>query len=273
VLPDPRRHAPENPFHRARLPPEAYFEWGAAGALAIARSCAVVVVVDVLSFTTSVVMAASRGIEVFPCADDDAGRQLAGVAHAALGVGRHEQDESHPWSLSPASIAVAPSVDRLVLPSPNGSAISADIAATGTPVVAACLRNVTAVVSWLLDHDHATPRAPAGVIAAGERWSDGSLRPAIEDLFGAGLILSGLADAGKLLTPEAIVAARSVEGLPSGQLADLVRASTSGVELSAGGYGEDVELAVDADADTSVPVMAAGASSFRDGDVSPAGRR
>src|ERR1700689_4743092 len=37
----------------------AYFEWGSAGALALAATCAGVVVVDVLSFTTTVVIAAS----------------------------------------------------------------------------------------------------------------------------------------------------------------------------------------------------------------------
>jgi 2-phosphosulfolactate phosphatase len=102
------------------------------------------------------------------------------------------------------------------------------------------------------------------VIAAGEQWPDGSLRPAIEDLFGAGLVLAALGDAGVPLTPEAIVAARSVTGLAPARLADLVRASTSGLELRVGGYGEDVELAVALDADTAVPVMPTGSKSFRD---------
>lgn len=255
---------PEKTPVRALLAPEAYFEWGAGGALAIARSCAVVVVVDVLSFTTSVVIATGRGTEVFPCADQQIGRRLADATGSELAVGRHEQDDSHPWSLSPASIVAARSVEHLVLPSPNGSAISADVAETGTPVLAACLRNASAVVSFLLDHDLATPLAPVGVVASGERWSDGSLRPAIEDLFGAGLVLAGLAEAGKRLTPEATVAMRSVAGLPPGQLADLVRASTSGLELRIGGYGDDVEIAVDVDADSAVPMMVAGSASFRD---------
>jgi 2-phosphosulfolactate phosphatase len=226
------------------------------------------VVVDVLSFTTSVVIAAGRGIELFPCGNARSGRELADATQSELAVGRHEQDATHPWSLSPASIAAAPGAERLVLPSPNGSAISAIIAGTGTPVVAACLRNATAVAAWLLAQGYG-PDAPVGVIAAGEQWLDGSLRPAIEDLFGAGLVLAGLAGQGAVLTPEAIVAARSVAGLTPARVADLVRASTSGIELRVGGYGDDVELAVAVDADTAVPVMLAGSRSFR-GEV-PAG--
>jgi 2-phosphosulfolactate phosphatase len=144
------------------------------------------------------------------------------AAASELAVRRHEQDASHPWSLSPASIAAGPAVERLVLPSPNGSAISAFIAGTGTPVVAACIRNATAVVRWLLDSGYGSAPVPMGVIAAGERWPDGSLRPDIEDLFGAGLVLSALGDEGVVLTPEATVAARSVAGLPPARLAELV---------------------------------------------------
>ncbi|HXY43165.1 MAG TPA: hypothetical protein VEH29_03170, partial [Acidimicrobiales bacterium] len=105
--------------------PGGLFEWGAAGARALSASCAAVVVVDVLSFTTTVSVAVGRGTEVIPCADEHAGRRLAETTSAQLAVARHEADDLHPWSLSPASVASAPAVARLVLPSPNGSAISA----------------------------------------------------------------------------------------------------------------------------------------------------
>jgi 2-phosphosulfolactate phosphatase len=229
------------------------------------------VVVDVLSFTTAVVIAAARGTELFPCAGAREGRELARVTGSELAVGRHELDAIHPWSLSPASIVSARSVERLVLPSPNGSAISALVAVIGSTRGAARHRNVTAVVTWLIDHRYGSAFAPVGVIAAGEQWPDGSLRPAIEDLFAAGLVLAGLGGHGTALTPEATVAARSVAGLTPTRVADLVRASTSGTELRVADYGEDVELAVEVDADTTVPVMAAGSQSFRD--RVPAARR
>jgi 2-phosphosulfolactate phosphatase len=242
----------------------ACFEWGATGAHALSGMSAVVVVVDVLSFTTTVAIAVSMGGEVFPCADDTIGRRLAETNGAELAVGRHETDPDHPWSLSPAGVAAAPAAARLVIASPNGSAISAAVADTGTPVIAASLRNVTAVVSWLLDRHFGTAARPVAVVASGERWADGSLRPAIEDLFASGLVLGGLAAAGVELSPEATVAARSVAGLAPAQLADLVRASTSGNELRVAGYGDDVEMAVEIDADKVVPVVTTPGGAFAD---------
>lgn len=90
---------------------------------------------------------------------------------------------------------------RLVLPSPNGSAIAS---ATAGTVVAACLRNATAVARWL-GFRLADSGTAVTVIAAGERWPDGSLRPALEDLLGAGALLSALcAGTGISASPEAI---------------------------------------------------------------------
>jgi 2-phosphosulfolactate phosphatase len=42
------------------------FDWGLAGAAELGRVCAVLVVVDVLSFTTSVDVAVGRGMRVHP---------------------------------------------------------------------------------------------------------------------------------------------------------------------------------------------------------------
>ena len=46
----------------------------------------------------------------------------------AWAVGRRDVSAEHPWSLSPAHLIASPAVDRLVLPSPNGSALSAPTA-------------------------------------------------------------------------------------------------------------------------------------------------
>ena len=92
---------------------------------------------------------------------------------------------------------------RLVLPSPNGSAIAA--AAPGV-TVAASLRNASAVAEWLSERFRGDVE-PVSVIAAGERWPDGSLRPALEDLLGAGAVLSALvARTGVSESPEAAAA-------------------------------------------------------------------
>lgn len=258
------------PAERPAAPEEApgvvgaRFEWGVSGARMLASTSAVVVTVDVLSFTTSVSVAARRGIAVYPCPDAESGRRLSGTTGAPLAVGRHETGAGHPWSLSPADVAEAPYAPSIVLPSPNGAAVAAAVAAGGVPVVAACLRNISSVVAYLLDGGFGRAERAVAVVAAGERWADASLRPAIEDLFGAGLVLSALADAGCRLSPEATVAVRSVTGLSSAQIADLVGASTSGSELKVAGYGADVALAVEMDADGVVPLLRGDGGAFRD---------
>jgi 2-phosphosulfolactate phosphatase len=72
-----------------------------------------------------------------------------------------------------------------VLPIPNGSAIATALG--GKPVVAACLRNAAAVAGRLTAEGFGTAQRPIVVIAAGEQWPDGPLRPAVEDLLAPGL--------------------------------------------------------------------------------------
>ena len=95
------------------------------------------------------------------------------------------------------------------------------------------------------------------VVAAGERWPDGNLRPALEDTIGAGRLLQILRDGSPAarLSPRAALAARSVTGLSRDETAAFVRRSVSAAELRTAGYEEDVEMAVGIDADSVVPVL------------------
>jgi 2-phosphosulfolactate phosphatase len=224
-------------------------EWGPAGAahLLAAGDVAVLVVVDVLSFTTAVSVAVERGTAVHPCAwRDPRAAELARSVGAELAVGRRAVTPEHPWSLSPAALRAAPAVARLVLPSPNGSAIAAAASGTGADVVAACLRNARAV-GEAVAHRLAAGGACA-VVPAGERWPDGSLRPALEDLLGAGAVIGALAAAGLPLSAEAAAARAVYAATPS--VAEAVRACASGVELSAAGFAADVEIAIERDTST-----------------------
>ena len=90
------------------------------------------------------------------------------------------------------------------------------------------------------------------MVAAGERWPDGSLRPAVEDLWGAGAVLGALErDA---MSPEARVAASAYAEVRS-DLASELRDCASGRELVEAGFGRDVEIAADVDVSSVVPVL------------------
>lgn len=234
------------------------FDWGPVAAAALADPQGVLVIVDVLSFTTTVTVAVERGTAVYPAPwrDDRAARRAAEVG-AALAVGRNATTSEQPWSLSPASLLHAPGPEKLVLPSPNGSNIASQ---AGSTTVAGCLRNAGAVAARLARR-YGTAKAPITIIAAGERWADESLRPALEDLLGAGALISALAREGALsLSPEASAARAVFEATLS--IPEALRGSASGLELREMGFGEDVDIAAEQDVSDVVPVLVAGA--FRD---------
>lgn len=235
-------------------------EWGPVGAAWCASPGGAVVVVDVLSFSTAVSVAVERGSAVIPCPwDDERAAALAVSADAMLAVGRREVSVEQPWSLSPAALRDAPVTPRLVLPSPNGSAICRAAADAGHVVVVACLRNAAAVARWLVDQGYGSVERPVLLVPAGERWPDGSLRPALEDLLGAGAVAAALTTLGigtgvDPLSPEADAAWAlfgATDDVPSA-----VRDCGSGEELIARGFASDVEVAVQLDVSEVVPVLA-----------------
>jgi 2-phosphosulfolactate phosphatase len=221
--------------HRVR------FEWGPTGAAAVAEGADLAVVVDVLSFTTTVCVALERGVTVLPYVwKDERAAAYAEARSAVLATDRRR-------GLSPAAMATMDGVDRIVVPSPNGSTIAFGLADTGATVVAACLRNRGAVAGWLLDWG-----GTIAVVAAGERWPDGSLRPCTEDLWGAGSMLALLPEDD--LSPEARLAADAFRSTAP-TLAASMRACASGLELDAAGFGEDVAIASELDAAAVVPIL------------------
>jgi 2-phosphosulfolactate phosphatase len=133
---------------------------------------------------------------------------------------------------------------RLVLPSPNGATIAHALASTGATVVAGCLRNASAVARAAVEHLAADPSYDVVLVPAGERWPDGSLRPGVEDLLGAGAIAAALHDDD--LSTEALAAARLWRATPDPAVT--VRESTSGRELTTAGWADDVSIALELDA-------------------------
>lgn len=224
------------------------FEWGPTGLAAVAAPF--VVVIDVLRFTTAVDSAVSRGARVFPYRwKDGSASAFAASVGAVLADG---QDAAGP-SLSPIRLQRLQAGDAVVLPSPNGSTCAAAAADTGAVVIAACLRNVRSVAAWLNGR-----RGPVAVIACGERWQDGSLRPSLEDHLGAGAVIAALEGT---KSPEAEAAAALwTQSVHSANR--MIRECASGRELLARGWVDDLDFALDINASDTVPVLDQGAFEY-----------
>ena len=230
-------------------------EWGRRGARAAAERGDVLVVVDVLSFSTAAVTAVAHGAVIYPCAWDD-DHAATTVGHGVeLAVKRDEVPARGRFSLSPGTFAGVAAGTRVVLPSPNGATCSRYGRAVPHLFVGALVnaRAVAGAVAAVL----ASTELCVTVLACGERWrqpdEDGALRFAVEDYVGAGAILSCLPrDLSR--SPEAglaEIAFRSAEG----QLAQMLSECASGRELRQIGFADDVERAARLNAFDVVPVM------------------
>ncbi len=92
------------------------------------------------------------------------------------------------------------------------------------------------------------------MVAAGERWPGDALRPAVEDLWGAGLVIDALAALGAgPLSPEAAAARAAYQSL--GRPAMALGACASGRELAEAGYAEEISVAAEIDVSDGVPVL------------------
>jgi 2-phosphosulfolactate phosphatase len=154
-------------------------EWGLPGLRELRAISDVIVIVDVLSFTTAIDIATGRGGVVFPYPYK--GESAANYA-ASVGATLASGDRGSGFSLSPASLLELPAGYRLVLPSPNGATLS--FSAEHPLVFAACLRNATAVGQMA-----SRLGSSVAVIPAGEIWSTGEFRACIEDWIGAGAVI------------------------------------------------------------------------------------
>jgi len=224
---------------------EVRCEWGKEGVLQLAPISDVVVIIDVLSFSTCIDIANSRGAIVFPYQwKDESARAFAQSVNAKVA----EQRGDSRYSLSPASLLAIDLGTRLVMPSPNGSSLS--LATTGTPTLTGCLRNCRAIALAAMNYGQRI-----AVIPSGEKWHDGSLRPSFEDFVGAGAVISYLE--GKL-SPEAQLAREAYQGVRQ-SLKHLIKQCGSGQELIERGFEQDVDLASKMNVSDCVPTLFNGA--------------
>lgn len=218
-------------------------EWGPRGLRLLSETCECVVIVDVLSFSTSVAVAVARGAAVWPHSGHERAEELARAIGATLVRGRNMREGR---TLSPASLLDVTDGERLIMPSDNGSVISHAALMSGLTVVAGSMRNASAVARWLKGRF-----ATVGLVPAGEQWPDGALRVCYEDLIGSGAIADRLleADPQVTLSPEALAAVAAFR--TRSPLAEVA----SGRELIDSGFPDDVRLAEQVDVDDVVPVL------------------
>jgi 2-phosphosulfolactate phosphatase len=232
-------------------------EWGEQGVAKLAPVSDVIVIVDILSFSTCVEIATNHGAIIFPYRwKDESARDYAKSINAQLAsFKRNERDD---YSLSPSSLIDIPAGTKLVLASPNGATLTLNTGST--PTLAGCLRNSETVAQFAMAHG-----TRIAIVPAGERWSDGSLRPALEDLIGAGAILSYLDGR---LSPEA-EAAVAVFRRWEDDLVTALRKCSSGKELIARGFATDIELAATFNTSNCVPLFTHNAYVKQSASVNP----
>jgi 2-phosphosulfolactate phosphatase len=230
-------------------------EWGHRGARVAAERGDVLVVVDVLRFSTATATAVQHGGVIYPCAWSDDPAALAARVGAEAAVNRRQVPALGRFSLSPRTFTTIEAGTKVVLASPNGATCSRYGREVPRLLVGALVNASAvsrAVASILAESD-----LNVTVLACGERWQlpseDGELRFAIEDYLGAGAILAGLPPT-LARSPEAQLCEAGFRSV-RGELRELLWECGSGRELREMGYPEDVEHAARLDVYDAVPAM------------------
>ncbi len=212
-------------------------------------------IVDVLSFSTTMSVAVERGLVALsysgPELDAMGGRDAAAAELDATVVAKTRAVEPGVPSLSPASLAAVEPGRRVVFTSLNGARCTS--AASDAPaVLIGCLRNLSAT-GRVVEEALATGVAPrCTIVPCLEQWTSSTTdtmgeRFSAEDWLGAGALAAALAGGGASLSAEASFAATTFEAV-SDDLAAALAQSISGRELVAKGFRADVDLAAEVDA-------------------------
>lgn len=220
---------------------EVHVEWGLDGLLSRLDQTDVYVIVDVLSFSTCVDVAVEQGAHILPSREGPEAWELARESGAELATRRGRKGR---YTLSPVSFYEIPAGTTVVLPSANGASLCLETAEI--PTFTACLRNSTAVAGAAVQIGKRIT-----VVAAGERWPNGSLRPALEDWIGAGAVVARMA---ARRTPEASAAEAAFSHV-RGRLVSTLMATPTGHELVYRGFEMDVHCAAELDATRRAPIL------------------
>jgi len=217
---------------------EVRLEWGLPAVDYLAGEADCVVIVDVISFSTCVSLAVDNGARIYPYPWKDESALEFGMKIGAKTASPDRRFSGQGYSLSPASIQNISEGESLVLPSPNGSAISFRAREAGIKVFSGCFRNMSATAKACRRFERVL------VIPCGERWPDGTLRPSLEDYVAAGGIIDGMAR--EKCSPEAQAAVAAWQLYQKENLQSL-RECSSALELQQRGFGVDVDFCLEID--------------------------
>lgn len=234
--------------------PRISLAWGQRGASEAAERRDILVIVDILRFSTAVVTAEAYGGLIYPCLPDEAiCTSLAVRVGGELALTIPQLPAKTRFSLSPSSFTTILPGTRIVLPSLNG-ATCCQYGKQAAILLVGALVNASAVAQAIA---HLLETQPYNVtlVACGERWhvptAEGALRFALEDYLGAGAILAALPFP---QTMEAQVCCATFQAIHN-QLELALWECESGKELRMKGWGEDVRFSAQHDIFDCVPVL------------------
>lgn len=217
---------------------EIRLEWGLSAVEHLAREVDCAVIIDVMSFSTCVSLAVDNGARIYPYPwkDESATEYARKIGAKTASPDRRFSDEG--YSLSPVSIQRISEGESLVLPSPNGSAISFRARDAAITVFSGCFRNLSATAEACSDFRRVL------MVPCGERWPDGSIRPSVEDYAAAGGIIAAMGRGS--CSPEAQSAIAAWHFYQTQNLLPLHECS-SALELQQRGFNEDIALCLEVD--------------------------
>ncbi|TCQ91506.1 MULTISPECIES: 2-phosphosulfolactate phosphatase [Rahnella] len=210
-------------------------EWGAPAMEHLAAEADCIVIIDVMSFSTCVSVAGERGGMIFPYPWKDASAQQFAAENNAECAQFDRRFQGQGFTLSPCSLLNMTAGTRLVLPSPNGSALTFKAKAHKAAIFTACFRNLTATARACEKFRQIL------IVPAGEKWPDNSLRPALEDFAAAGGLVSRLSH--RRLSAEARAACAVYQHLTRAEL----EGCSSARELNRRGFAADIALCLEED--------------------------
>ena len=132
-----------------------------------------------------------------------------------------------------------------VMSTTNGTVALCQAASSGSPVIAACLRNYAACLDYAL-----TLGKRIGILASGRKR-----RPSWEDTLCAGAVLEDLSSKGEVWMTDSATMALTLWQNRGSNLVECVKKSNHALYLEQIGFNADITFCCECDASTVVPVL------------------